>query len=146
MTSKATSTSLLVGAYRGYCGHAEYDANAKIYHGRLLGIRDVISFEGRNWYEARAAFMDSVDVYLKWCAERGEKPNDPVTPRMIEDRLKQNLALTARIAELEKACEAIACGDDHPVPVILGVTPTEHRLARCCEIARAALNSKESSE
>ncbi len=29
--------------YKGYTGHVEYDDDAKIFHGEVLGIKDVIS-------------------------------------------------------------------------------------------------------
>lgn len=31
--------------YKGYKGHAVYDADAKIFHGDVLGLRAVITFQ-----------------------------------------------------------------------------------------------------
>ena len=60
--------------YKGYEGIVKFDEDAKIFHGDIIGIKDVITFQGRSVDELEQAFKDSVDDYLAWCAERGEKP------------------------------------------------------------------------
>ncbi len=60
--------------YKGYTGHVEYDDEAKLFHGEVVGLRDVITFQGRTVDEIEKSFKDSVDDYLSWCEERGEKP------------------------------------------------------------------------
>ena len=60
--------------YKGYIGKVEYDADAKIFHGDVIGLKDVITFQGSTAKEIEKAFKDSVDDYLEWCKERGEKP------------------------------------------------------------------------
>ena len=60
--------------YKGYIGHVEYDDENKIFHGEVVGLSDVITFQGRSVDELEQAFRDSVDDYLAWCKERGEKP------------------------------------------------------------------------
>lgn len=32
--------------YRGYKGHAEFDDEAGLFHGEVLDLRDVITFQG----------------------------------------------------------------------------------------------------
>jgi len=63
--------------YKGYTGHVEYDDEAKIFHGEVLGIKDVVTFQGTTVDEIEQAFKDSVDDYLAFCKERGEEPNRP---------------------------------------------------------------------
>ncbi len=63
--------------YKGYIGTIELDVEAGIYHGEVVNIRDVITFEGVNVQEVEKAFRDSVDDYLALCAQRGETPNKP---------------------------------------------------------------------
>lgn len=60
--------------YKGYLGHVEYDDEAKIFHGEVVGLKDIITFQGKSVKELEKAFHDSVDDYLTWCKERGEKP------------------------------------------------------------------------
>lgn len=60
--------------YKGYVGHVQYDDEAKIFHGEVLGLRDIITFQGTSVDELERSFQDSVNDYLKWCKERGEAP------------------------------------------------------------------------
>ena len=63
--------------YKKYFGHIEYDDEAKIFHGEVIGLKDVITFQGTTVDEIEKAFKDSIDDYLSWCKERGEKPEKP---------------------------------------------------------------------
>lgn len=60
--------------YKGYIGNVTYDADTKLLHGEVLGLKDVITFQGTTSQEIEKAFHESVDDYLAWCKERGEKP------------------------------------------------------------------------
>ena len=60
--------------YKGYLGHVVYDDEAKLFHGTVIGLKDVITFQGTTVKELDKAFTDSVDDYLEWCKERGEVP------------------------------------------------------------------------
>ncbi len=72
-------------AYKGYTGSVEVDTEADILFGRVVALRDVITFQGETIAEARKAFQDSVDDYLAFCAERGEAPEKPaLNPFLIE--------------------------------------------------------------
>lgn len=59
--------------YKGYVGTVEPDEDAFV--GRVVGLRDVITFEGETYLEVEQAFRDSIDDYLAFCAERGEQPD-----------------------------------------------------------------------
>lgn len=63
--------------YNGYIGKVEYDDDAGVFHGEVLGIRDVITFEGVSVEEIQTAFRESVDDYLAFCNDRGEEPESP---------------------------------------------------------------------
>ena len=60
--------------YKGYCGKVDIDAEANLLHGQVVGLRDVITFQARNAKGIEKSFHDSVDDYLAFCADRGEKP------------------------------------------------------------------------
>ncbi len=60
--------------YKGYIGCLQYDDEAKLFHGEVIGLKDVITFQGIAVKELEQAFHDSVDDYLSRCKERGEKP------------------------------------------------------------------------
>ena len=65
--------------YKGYTGIAEVDADAGIIHGRVVGLRDVVTFEGETPDKAVEAFRESVDDYLDFCAELGQNPERPIS-------------------------------------------------------------------
>ena len=67
--------------YKGYLSRVEFDDEAGIFHGEVINIRDVITFQGKTVDELRQAFEDSVEDYLAFCAERGEEPNQPFSGR-----------------------------------------------------------------
>ena len=64
-------------AYKGYRAHIAFDEQANLFHGEVINIRDVVTFQGKSVDELRQAFADSVEDYLSFCAERGEAPDQP---------------------------------------------------------------------
>lgn len=52
--------------YKGYIGHIEYDDEAKIFHGEVVGLKDIITFQGSSVGELEEAFKDSVEDFLAW--------------------------------------------------------------------------------
>jgi predicted HicB family RNase H-like nuclease len=68
--------------YKGYTGQIEVDTEAGVLFGRVLAIRDVVTFEGDTVAEAVRAFGDSVDDYLAFCAEQGKAPDKPFSGKL----------------------------------------------------------------
>ena len=68
--------------HKGYLAHIVFDDSAGTFHGEVVNIRDVITFQGASVYELRQAFENSVDDYLAYCAERGETPDEPFSGRV----------------------------------------------------------------
>ena len=84
--------------YKGYFGQVEYDSEAKIFHGEVVGLKDVITFQGKTVAQLEKAFKDSVNDYLEWCAERGEKPEKTYSGKIhvrINPDLHANLTIEA---------------------------------------------------
>ncbi|NGX34538.1 MAG: hypothetical protein K1060chlam1_00891 [Candidatus Anoxychlamydiales bacterium] len=85
--------------YKGYLGHVIYDDKAKIFHGHVIGIKDVITFQGKNVSELEKAFKDSVNDYLDFCKKRKEKPNKPYSGKFnvrIPPELHAKLDIAAK--------------------------------------------------
>ena len=84
--------------YKDYYARIAFDPSADSFHGRVIGIRDVIDFYGRTPEELREEFKNSVEAYLEWCAEEGTKPEKTwlgkLTIRIDED-LRRRLAIVA---------------------------------------------------
>ncbi|MBD2576313.1 type II toxin-antitoxin system HicB family antitoxin [Oscillatoria sp. FACHB-1406] len=68
--------------YKGYTASIEIDEDVSSLFGTVLGIKDVITFQGNTVNELRHAFQDSVDDYLEWCEELGEKPDKPFSGKL----------------------------------------------------------------
>lgn len=60
--------------YKGYKGYATYDSEAKIFHGEVVGLCDVVTFQGKNFKVLEQAFRDSVDDYIEFCSEIEKRP------------------------------------------------------------------------
>lgn len=87
--------------YKGYLGHAEFDNEARILHGEVVNIRDVVTFQARSVDEMEQAFHDSVDDYLEFCAEEGAEPNKPFSGKLmlrLAPEQHRSVATAARIA------------------------------------------------
>ncbi len=85
--------------YKGYFAKVEFDDDANIFHGEVINLRDVITFEGETKNELKEAFQDSVDDYLAFCAERGEDPEKPYSGKFVvrvEPELHKNITIEAR--------------------------------------------------
>jgi predicted HicB family RNase H-like nuclease len=84
--------------YKGYTGVAEFDDEAGVIFGHVIGLRDVITFQGESVAELIKAFHNSVDVYLEFCESRGESPEKPFSGQFvvrIEPELHRDLSNAA---------------------------------------------------
>lgn len=69
--------------YKGYAARIGYSDEDELFVGRVVGIRDIITFHGETVSEIRTAFQEAVDFYLETCAERGEQPNKPYSGKLL---------------------------------------------------------------
>jgi len=51
--------------YKGYHGSIEYSPEDNAYHGRISGIKDLVSYESPNLSGLEQAFRDAVDDYIE---------------------------------------------------------------------------------
>lgn len=63
--------------YKDFIGEFEYDAPARVFYGRVVNIRDTVTFEGTSVAELEQALADSVEDYLEFCREIGKEPDKP---------------------------------------------------------------------
>ena len=60
--------------YKDYRGQVEYSDEDSIFYGKILGINDLVSFEGKTVEELKKAFTESVDDYIQTCESLGKSP------------------------------------------------------------------------
>jgi predicted HicB family RNase H-like nuclease len=63
--------------YKNYTGSVEFSEEDAVFHGRVIGIKDLLSFEGESVDAITRDFHHTVDEYLAFCAENGKKPEKP---------------------------------------------------------------------
>ena len=88
--------------YKGYIGKVDLDSEAGIFHGEVINIRDVITFEGRSVEELQKAFIDSIEDYLAFCAARGEDPEKPFSGKFVirlSPELHRKAFIKARLSD-----------------------------------------------
>lgn len=61
--------------HNGYFGSVEYSSGRGVLHGKVIGIRDLVTYEGVSVKELKEAFEASVDDYLETCKKLGKEPN-----------------------------------------------------------------------
>lgn len=60
--------------YKDYIGSVEFSETDGIFFGKVMGIRALISYEGKNAKELVEDFHGAVDDYLVLCKEQGIEP------------------------------------------------------------------------
>jgi predicted HicB family RNase H-like nuclease len=63
--------------YKGYLGSAEFSAEDEVFHGKLEGIRDLVSYEGADVESLKQAFHEAVDDYIAICQKKKKQPDQP---------------------------------------------------------------------
>ena len=85
--------------YKGYEGNITFDEDAEIFHGEVINTKDVITFQGSSVKELKKSFKESIDDYLAFCKERGEKPEKPFSGHLvirIDPELHKQLTIQAK--------------------------------------------------
>ena len=80
--------------YNGYIGAVSFDGNAEIFHGEVVNLVDVITFQSDTVDGLKKEFQVSVDDYLEFCNARGENPDKPFSGKltlMLDPELHREL-------------------------------------------------------
>ncbi len=102
--------------YKGYEAVIEYDEVDRLFFGRVINTKDIISFDGTTVEELQQSFEAVIDEYLEDCKQEGKEPDkaysgqfnlriSPELHRKISiEAKKQNLSLNSFVEEtLNKA-------------------------------------------
>jgi len=60
--------------YRGFAGSVHYRAEDEVLYGKIEGVPDLVTFEGRSVKELKESFTKAVDQYLALCERLGKNP------------------------------------------------------------------------
>lgn len=53
--------------YKGYLGSVEFSEEEAVFFGKIMNIRSLISYEGKNVKELSEQFREAVDEYSSIC-------------------------------------------------------------------------------
>lgn len=100
--------------YKGFLGSIHFDAEDKVFHGKIEGINDLVTFEGDSVKEIIKAFHEAVDDYITLCKEVGKEPfksakgsfNVRISPEIHKKALEKAAILGISLNQLvQKAIE-----------------------------------------
>jgi len=63
--------------YKDYVGSVEFDEDARLFYGKLLFVRALVSYEASDAEGLVSAFHQAVDDYLDQCAAGSIEPEKP---------------------------------------------------------------------
>ena len=63
--------------YKDYTGSVEFSEEDAVFHGKVIGIKSHISFEGDSVGAIIEDFRNAIDEYLDFCAQNGKLPEKP---------------------------------------------------------------------
>ncbi|MBU3918047.1 type II toxin-antitoxin system HicB family antitoxin [bacterium] len=85
--------------YKGYVGTVEYSTPDEILFGRVLGIKDSISYEGKTVVDLKEDFQNGIDHYMEVCEKTGKEPEKPFSGKFvvrIPPNVHRDIALKAK--------------------------------------------------
>ncbi len=107
--------------HKGYFGSVEYSADDNVLHGRILNIRDIVTYEGQAVGDLKENFIQAVEGYLRMCAELNQEPNKPasgrflvrIPPELHRDAQVKAVQENTSLNEIMTKALASFLGDDH---------------------------------
>lgn len=84
--------------YKDFYGTVEYSAADEILFGKVIGIRGLVSYEGKSVEELKEDFEAAVEDYLDYCEENNIEPEKQYKGSFnvrISPELHKNLSLYA---------------------------------------------------
>ena len=61
--------------YKDYLASLSFSTDDEVFYGKILGIDDLVTFEGTSVKELQTAFQDAAEDYITTCHQVGKEPN-----------------------------------------------------------------------
>jgi predicted HicB family RNase H-like nuclease len=61
--------------YKGYFGSVQFSAEDEVFYGKIIGIEDLVNFEGSSVKELKKSFHEAIEDYLETCEALEKEPN-----------------------------------------------------------------------
>jgi len=121
-----SSSNMEILKYKGYEGTAELDMTRNVCRGKVLFIKDLVTYESATPAELQEQFHSAVDDYLDTCQQLGRSPAKPFKG-LFNVRVSPELH---RAAALRAAEESITLNDVvvRALDGYLGVAPKDRKV------------------
>lgn len=60
--------------YKSYSAAIHFSAEDEVFYGKVIGLNDLVSFEGSTVKELKKAFKEAIEDYLDTCKRIGKEP------------------------------------------------------------------------
>jgi predicted HicB family RNase H-like nuclease len=97
--------------YKDYTGSIAFSEEDAVFHGKVIGIKALISFEGDSVDAITTDFHTAVDEYLDVCAKGNKQPEKPFKGS-FNIRLDANLHRQAALAASARGISLNALVED----------------------------------
>jgi predicted HicB family RNase H-like nuclease len=79
---------LTTESYKGFTGSIEFSEEDNVYHGKLLNIKDIVTYEAINKPRIQEVFEQAVELHLK-LKEELHVPSNPllIKPKDLSDKI-----------------------------------------------------------
>lgn len=132
--------------YQGYHAKIEYSAEDESFVGRVIGVNDVLLFDGETVDELTAVFHEMIDDYLEMCKEYDREPDKEYKGSLnvrMDPELHRKAALRAEAENIslnKYICQAVSheiIGRQTSITtIILQPQTAVYDVAPCTEVSR----------
>jgi predicted HicB family RNase H-like nuclease len=87
--------------HKGYSARIQFDADDRIFFGRIAGIDDGVGFHADTVADVVDAFHEAVEDYLAACASVGKTPEKPYSGKVmlrIDPAIHARASIAAKLA------------------------------------------------
>jgi len=70
--------------YKSYSGKVEFSEEDAVFYGKVVGIKSLVSFEGKSVATLTEDFRSAIDEYLAFCAENSYEPEKPFEATVLK--------------------------------------------------------------
>lgn len=60
--------------YKDFVGSVRFSAADECFYGKIEGVEDLVTFEGRDVGELKRSFREAVEDYIRLCRKAGKAP------------------------------------------------------------------------
>lgn len=74
MNSPSKDTSQNTLRHKGFIGSVHFSASDEVFFGKILGVNDLVTFEGNTVVSLKKSFHEAVEDYLELCKASKKHP------------------------------------------------------------------------